>query len=100
MPDTVSGEVRDMGVLESAWWSFRKFFLGQSNATTTNPVTGAEETVEPIKIPIVGEFATGIGNVFKGVGDTFKQLPKMLLVAVVFIGIYLVLMGRKGRTVI
>ena len=87
--------VREMGFFESAWWSFNNFFLGKKNVTA---VEG--EVVVPPKIPIVSDVMTGVGNIVSGVSGTIKNLPIYLFVILGFLGLYLLFMGRKGKTVI
>lgn len=92
-------EVRQMGFWESFIWSVKTNILGMESVTT-NPVSGETETVEKMKIPIVTDAIDTVGKAVRGVGNTLKNLPIYLFVAVAFLGVYLVLMGRKGKSVI
>lgn len=58
------------------------------------------EKVEGPRIPIFSDLKDALEGALAGIGGVLKNLPYFLLVALVFIGIYLVLMGRKGAKVV
>lgn len=64
--------------------------------------TGETELVwapKEFKVPIVSDFVTATEGAIKGVGSTLKNLPLYFLVALLFLGAYLILMGRKGKAI-
>lgn len=92
----------------NAWDAFWKGFLHPFDLGPTgdiNPVTG--EKMVPTKLPIISDIADGakvvvtdIKDALSGVGGVFKNLPTYLFVIIAFLGVYLLLMGNKGKKVI
>ena len=58
------------------------------------------QRVEGPRIPIFSDLKDALTGAITGIGGLLKGLPYFLLIALVFVGIYLVLMGRKGAKVI
>lgn len=58
------------------------------------------QKVEGPRIPIFSDLKDALIGAIGGIGGVLKNLPYFLLVALVFVGIYLVLMGRKGAKVV
>lgn len=53
-----------------------------------------------ISLPIVDDLVSGISGVFNGVTDTVKNLPLYIFLIIGFLGVYVILMGRKGKAII
>ena len=58
------------------------------------------EVVEGPRIPIFSDLKDALTGAIGGIGGLLKGLPYFFLIALVFVGIYLVLMGRKGAKVL
>ena len=58
------------------------------------------EVVEGPRIPIFSDLADTLGNSIKGIGGLVKNIPIYFLVALLFVGGYLLLMGKQGKKVL
>lgn len=52
------------------------------------------------RIPFFSDLADTLMATIKGVGGVAKLLPYIVVAAIAFLGVYLVLMGRKGKAVL
>ena len=57
-------------------------------------------TFKPVEIPVVSDLVSAGKGIVSGVTDTIKNLPLYVFIAIGFIGVYLILMGRKGKSVL
>lgn len=58
------------------------------------------EIVEGPKIPIFSDLKDMLGDTIEGVGGLVKNLPLMIFAVIAFLGIYLILLGKKGKVII
>lgn len=108
-----------MGFWESFQWSLWKIqaFFGDEDAAvhaaslqevvlgTTeidreiNRIVDSEKVAGP-RIPFFSDLKDTLENAMKGIGGLAKNLPIYVLIALLFMGAYLLLMGRKGKSVL
>lgn len=71
--------------------------LGNPTVEWEQPVHTWGETFEiyTSEVPVIGD----VRNALKGIGDSLKNLPKYIWVILIFLGIYLILMGRRGKSI-
>lgn len=110
---------KTLGFWESFQWSIWKVkaFFGDKDAgihadSLTEVVAGSTEADREIntivdsenvagpRIPFFSDLADAVQNSVKGVGGILKNLPMYVMIAIVFVGIYLVLMGKQGKKVV
>ena len=58
------------------------------------------EVVEGPRVPIFSDMKDALENTFKGISGLTKNLPLYILLIIVFLGVYVLLMGRKGKAII
>ena len=91
----------------TAWQAFWKGFLHPFDLGPTgdvNPITG--ERMVATEIPIISDagkaiksLASDVKGVLSGVSGTFKNLPKYIFIIIGILGVYLIIMGTKGKRV-
>ena len=91
----------------SAWDAFWKGFLHPFDLGPTgdiNPITG--EKMVPTDIPLITDagkaiktVASDVQGVLSGVSTTLKNLPKYVFLLIGVLGVYMILMGTKGKRV-
>ena len=64
-----------------------------------NVIVDSQKVLGP-RIPIFSDLADTFASLIKGLGGVFKNLPIFILIIIIFVGGYLILMGRKGKSVL
>lgn len=90
----------DPGAAALAYSVKEKLDAGVSVVVVETELENAGYKKGGIELPIVDDLVNGVSGVFSGVTDTIKNLPLYLFLIIGFLGVYVVLMGRKGKAII